>query len=94
MHVNRKDTRIAFYCSSLSWGGLEINTLRYARWMQDAGYQVCIYTPAGTPLHDAAVRTGIPLRKIRRNRKYLDLSAAIQISRMFRADGMHVVWFR
>lgn len=94
MHVNRKDTRIAFYCSSLSWGGLEINTLRYARWMQDAGYQVCIYTPAGTPLHDAAVRTGIPLRKIRRNRKYLDLSAAIQISRMFRADDMHVVWFR
>jgi glycosyltransferase involved in cell wall biosynthesis len=85
---------IAFYCSSTSWGGLEMNTVRYAGWMKEEGFVVSLYCVAQTPLHDEAVRSGIEVRIIRRNGKYFDLVNAWRVAKTFRDAHVDVCWFR
>jgi glycosyltransferase involved in cell wall biosynthesis len=85
---------LAFYCSSASWGGLEMNTLRFAQWMQSMGYRVALYAVAGSPLEEAARSTTVEVRQVRRNAKYFDFINAWRIRRRFRADGVHTVWYR
>ncbi|MFN8700215.1 MAG: glycosyltransferase family 4 protein [Flavobacteriales bacterium] len=86
--------RIAFYCSSISWGGLEINTVRYARWMAGAGFHTTVYCVADSPIHAEVTRTGQAHRAVRRNRKYADLINASRVKRLFEEDRIEVVWFR
>jgi hypothetical protein len=52
-------TTLGFYCTSLSWGGLEMNTVRYAKWMQDGGYRVILFAVAHSPMADEAKKIGL-----------------------------------
>jgi len=85
---------IAFYCSSTSWGGLEMNMVRYAGWMKEEGFVISLYCVAQTPLHDEAVRSGLEVRIIRRNGKYFDLMNAWRVAKTFRDAHVDVCWFR
>ncbi len=49
--------RIAFYCSSVSWGGLEMNFVRYAEWIANEGYTVHVFCVADSPIHKALTNT-------------------------------------
>jgi glycosyltransferase involved in cell wall biosynthesis len=91
--ITKKHT-IAFYCSSISWGGLEMNTVRYASWMHELGYHVIVYAVADTPLYIDAVRSGLDVKLVRRNRKYFDGINALRIARAFAQDNVSVCWFR
>jgi len=42
---------IGIVCTSPGWGGLELNTLRLARWLCEAGWKVHLITSGNTPLH-------------------------------------------
>ena len=44
MGVN--DRSIGFFCSSISWGGLEMNLLKYAQWLHERGWRVVLSTDA------------------------------------------------
>lgn len=85
---------IAFYCSSTSWGGLEMNTVRYAGWMKEEGFVVKLFCVDQTPLHDEAVRSGIEVHVIRRNGKYFDFVNAWRVGQIFREAHVDVCWFR
>jgi glycosyltransferase involved in cell wall biosynthesis len=85
---------IAFYCSSTSWGGLEMNTVRYAGWMKEEGFVVSLYCVNQTPLHDEAKRSRLDVRIIRRNGKYFDLMNAWRVAKTFRVAHVDVCWFR
>lgn len=88
------DVPIAFYCSSISWGGLEMNTLRYARWMAERGWNVKLYCVRDSPLHQHAISSGLVIRLVRRNRKYLDFINAARVNKLFANDGIRLCWFR
>lgn len=64
-----RDYRIASYCSSPSWGGLEMNVLRFLRWMKQRGWSVGYYGPPGARLYaeaqQAGVRTGSVVSRLR-----------------------------
>ncbi|MFM7726442.1 MAG: hypothetical protein ACKO7B_07055, partial [Flavobacteriales bacterium] len=85
---------IAFYCSSTSWGGLEMNTARYALWMKEAGYKVIVYGVRETPFFRQATMQGLEVKPVHRNKKYFDVLSARRLARMFQADGVALVWFR
>lgn len=85
---------IAFYCSSTSWGGLEMNTVRYAGWMKEEGFEVSVYCVNQTPLHEEAMRIGLKVHRVRRNGKYFDFVNARRIAREFRRNHVDVCWFR
>jgi glycosyltransferase involved in cell wall biosynthesis len=69
-------SHIAYLCSSKSWGGLEYNQLRNARWMHDLGYPVLVLCVAETPVNKAALDMGLPVQLISYHRKYYDFRAA------------------
>ena len=86
-------TTLGFYCTSLSWGGLEMNTVRYAKWMQDGGYRVILFAVPDSPIADEAKRIGLQFVPVRRSSKYFDFLNAYRISVLFRKLGVSVVWF-
>jgi glycosyltransferase involved in cell wall biosynthesis len=41
---------IGIVCTSPGWGGLELNTLRLARWLREKGWKVHLLTAGGSPI--------------------------------------------
>jgi glycosyltransferase involved in cell wall biosynthesis len=86
--------KIGFYCSSISWGGLEMNSLRYAKAFQSEGFQIHVYLVEGTTLFQQANEMGLPSHAVLRNKKYFDFKHARQLARQFEKDEIDIVHFR
>jgi D-inositol-3-phosphate glycosyltransferase len=67
---------LAILCSSGSWGGLEINTLRLAGWMRQRGWKPTIYSPADSILTLNAKKSWIPVFPLNKPFRYFDLIGA------------------
>ena len=94
MSNNPSLSKIAFYCSSISWGGLEMNTLRYAKAFQSEGFQVKVYLVEGTTLFQDAIELELPVISIERNKKYFDFKRARLVAKQFEKDEIDIVHFR
>jgi glycosyltransferase involved in cell wall biosynthesis len=94
MSITPSLPKIAFYCSSISWGGLEMNTLRYAKAFQSEGFQIELYLVEGTTLFQHATKQELPVISIARNKKYFDFKHARQVAKQFEKDSIDVVHFR
>lgn len=88
------DRKIAYLCSSLSWGGLEMNQLRNARWMHERGHSVLILAVKESPIFEQAVQEQLPVVAIRRHRKYYDFGAAVRLSRQLRSEKITHLFLR
>jgi glycosyltransferase involved in cell wall biosynthesis len=86
--------KICFLCSSTSFGGLEMNIVRCARWMAQRGWHSVVYSVSGSPLTTMAVKDGLATRHIRRNRKYGDVPAAFALKKLLKQDDIRIVLFR
>lgn len=93
MHSSKR-FRLAFYCSSLSWGGLEMNTLRHAEWMKERGHEVLLVCVKSTPLYKAAEKSKIRVITVKRSKKNFDFSSALSLKKILKKEGVEVVWFR
>lgn len=71
--------KIAYYCTSVSWGGLEMNQLRNAKWMKNSGESVVIFTIKNSPIHKATIKAEIPVITINQHRKYFDFKQAMKL---------------
>jgi glycosyltransferase involved in cell wall biosynthesis len=85
---------LGFYCSSTSFGGLELHMVRLASWMQARGWKTLLYVIGDSDMAKEGERLDLTIRPIRRNRKYFDIYAASQIRRAFERDGVDIVWLR
>lgn len=79
---------IAIYCSSGSWGGLEMNTARLARWLFERGQPVTLFCLKGSPMATQASTYQVPTNYIRRNRRYLDFRGAFGFSRIMTRNNI------
>jgi len=86
--------KIGFYCSSISWGGLEMNIIKHAIWMQEKNWQIKIYAVKESPLYNSALENKLPVTIVNRNKKYIDLINAFKLSVMFRQDMIDILWIR
>ena len=73
------EKRLAYLCGSDSWGGLEMNHLRNAEWMQARGHKVLILAWDNSPLALEAAKNSVPLVIIDRYKKYFDFSAQARL---------------
>ena len=94
MSITPSLPKIGFYCSSISWGGLEMNTLRYAKAFQSEGFQIEVYLVEGTTLFQHAIELELPVISIVRNKKYFDFMHARSLAKIFQKDGIEIVHFR
>ncbi len=78
---------LAILCLSRSWGGLELNTSRFASWMQQRGWPVQVITLPDSPLAARAAELELPVVLLRNPLKALDLLAARRLADMLRSFG-------
>ena len=94
MNSSERSFNIVFYCSSLSWGGLEMNVIRFASWMQERGHKITVCCVKGSPLMDSAQKQNLTTQTVTRNKKYFDLISAFKFARLTNQLGADVVWYR
>ncbi len=80
--------KLAYLCGSASWGGLEMNHLRNAIWMQERGHDVVVIGVKDSPYAIRAGEMNLPLVEIKAYRKYYAWSAARSLSQMLRKQGI------
>lgn len=51
--------RIGIYCTSRSLGGLELNTLRLAQWLEERGWEVHLLLQSGVPMAVRGAELGL-----------------------------------
>lgn len=86
--------KIGFYCSSISWGGLEMNSVRYAQALQQENFEIQVYGVAGSSFFQSATEMGLTIQVIPRNKKYFDFKHARSLAKIFQNDGIEIVHFR
>ncbi len=86
--------KIAFYCSSLSWGGLELNFCRYANNLLLKGYYVKIYCVKDSPIAKFLLKNNNDVVFVKRNRKYFDFINAYKVYRKLIKENIDILWLR
>ena len=56
--------QLAVLCLSSSLGGLELNSLKFAGWMQERGWRITFFAPPATPLAKWAEEWFVPLETL------------------------------
>ncbi|WP_035564899.1 glycosyltransferase family 4 protein [Hymenobacter sp. IS2118] len=83
--VARATFPISLLCLSGSWGGLELNTVRFAGWMQERGWPVQLITLPQSPIAMRAHDAQLPVVELRNPWRAADLLAAGRLASMLRA---------
>ncbi len=86
--------KIGFYCSSISWGGLEMNFVRYAIWLAERGYAIIVYCVQGSPIADKLKNSSLKVTYVKRNRKYFDIINAFRVYKLIKRDRIQAFWIR
>ena len=82
---------IALLCTTHSLGGIELNVLRFARWMRDRGHRVLIIGSENAPLLRNAAAEEVPHRSLGSPRKYGDLAAARRLASIMREERLDIL---
>lgn len=77
--------RIAYLCSSQSWGGLEMNQLRNALWMQKRGHIVFILGIADSKSEEFCRQHALSFISIQQHRKYYDFSKGLALNNVLKS---------
>jgi glycosyltransferase involved in cell wall biosynthesis len=86
--------KLGFYCSSISWGGLEMNFVKCAIWLSNRNYHVKVYCVKDSPIDNKLQSTNLSPTHVHRNKKYFDLLNAFRVYRLMKKDNIKGVWLR
>lgn len=75
---------IGYICGSNSWGGLEMNQFKNAKWMAKRGHEVCVFGLIDSKLHVACSDAGVPFEPIKIHKKYYDIRKALSLRQLIR----------
>lgn len=78
--------KLAYLCSSESWGGLEMNHVRNAKWMLNRGHDVVVLCVENSNIHVTAINWGLPVLLIAKHKKYYDFPKAMQLVNLVRHE--------
>lgn len=81
--------QVGFLITSYGWGGLELNTLRLAKWLQQNGIDVILYTLPDTRLFAEAQGFDLSVVPIHNHRKYFDFINAFRFGRILKKHRIH-----
>lgn len=80
--------KLAYFCSSNSWGGLEMNHLRNASWMAERGHAVLVLGVDSSPIHSHALQLNLPFIPIEAQRRWYDFKAVRNIQQLLQSEGV------
>lgn len=79
-------SKLAFLCSSQSWGGLEMNHARSAKWLIDLGYEAIVFCVENSPIEQFAEELNVPVQHIVPHKKYYDFKRAKVLARILKTQ--------
>lgn len=74
--------KLGYLCSSESWGGLEMNHVRNAEWLQARGHKVVLFCVKNTPIEKFAKSKKIEVLNIEKQKKYYDFKRAKSLTKL------------
>lgn len=84
--------KIAFINGSLSWGGLELNQVKNALWMQESGHDVIVFGQLRSRTEEFCIENNLKFIPILPHKKYYDFSAANRLRKLLKKFEIeHVV---
>ncbi|RSK34619.1 glycosyltransferase family 4 protein [Hymenobacter metallilatus] len=82
---------LSILCLSDSWGGLELNTARFAGWMRERGWPVQLVVRPNSPLARRAQEMSLSVVLFENRWKALDVPAARRLARVWAQFGTRAV---
>jgi glycosyltransferase involved in cell wall biosynthesis len=77
---------IGFLCPSTSWGGLEMNVFRLAKWMNRRGWKIILYLYPDSPLYEICLKNDMSVVPIKSSSKFKDLFLINRLIRALKKD--------
>jgi D-inositol-3-phosphate glycosyltransferase len=71
--------RIAYLCGTMGWGGLEMNQLKNAQWMNERGHFVQVYAQANSPIASASKQKEVQFISIPKHKNHYDFIRAVHL---------------
>jgi glycosyltransferase involved in cell wall biosynthesis len=91
--MENNKNHIAYFCPSLSWGGLEMTLLKNANWMHNRGHRVLIFVQQGSRIHQEAEALEMKVDFVKAHKKYYDfINASRLIKKLKKHQISHLVF--
>ena len=81
--------RIAYLCGTMGWGGLEMNQLKNAKWMNERGHFIQIYAQKNSPLAKSAIESNLSFIEIKRHKNHYDFARAWHLYQKLKSNNIH-----
>ncbi len=83
--------KVAFFCGSSSWGGLEMNLVKRAVWWQERGHSVSFYANENSRSYQESKSNGINTYSTKKNKKYFAIASAWQLWKKLKQDKIQIL---
>ena len=93
-YVLTKKLHLAYLCTSRGWGGLEMNHLRNALWMQARGHEITVICTKNSPLETAALNAQLSVISIRKPARHYAFWSAWMLLLSLNKRGIKEVMIR
>jgi len=93
-YVLTKKLHLAYLCTSRGWGGLEMNHLRNALWMQVRGHEITLVCTKKSPLEAAALDAHLSVISIRKPARHYAFLSALMILLSLKKRGVKALMIR
>lgn len=90
--MNSTKLKVAFYCSSLSHGGLELNIIRFVNKMKMLGREILLFLPKRSFMYSDALEMKLRVVEIEVNKKYLDFKRARKLAKVLNKEDINIVF--
>lgn len=89
--MEHRDFAIGSYCSSRSWGGLEMNVLRFLRWMRFRGWDTVVYAHPESRMYAHADEFEVKKRAVKSDFKFGDIVNATRLGNLIKEDNVRIL---
>ena len=90
--MQKNTFKIALLNNSQAWGGLEINTVLLAKWLQEAEHQVCLICIENSRAVQLAKSYHIPVVETKKQLQKYSLLSAKKLAKKLQQEGYHFFW--
>jgi D-inositol-3-phosphate glycosyltransferase len=84
--------KIAFFCTSKSLGGLELNIIRLAIWLEEYGHEVYLFIRENSPMHKLSVKKSLKYAFVFDFWKYYDFPKAAKFARQLKKNNFNYIF--
>ena len=81
-----RDYKLAYLCVNNSWGGLEMNQLRNAKWMKERGHDVLLLVLKNSRIANEAAKENLQVKYLKQHKKYYDFLNAWRLKSIIKKN--------